>query len=195
MHRGARGAGMLGGCPNRPAASCSNPSIVLRAGPRASSSRVRPSGLTTLPHAEADPSARQVAQSLRSVALAERHDTMMNPHIEGLLDRTSSKFRLVTLASQRARQINAYFGHLGDGLGTAVPPQVTSLARKPLSIAFEEIAADKIIGVAVASADDFDGIEGATLEGGEYAVEAGGGDGLIGTADAAGDNPPADGGA
>ena len=56
--------------------------------------------------------------------MAERHDTMMNPHIEGLLDRTSSKFRLVTLASQRARQINAYFGHLGDGLGTAVPPQV-----------------------------------------------------------------------
>ena len=32
----------------------------------------------------------------------------------------------------------------GDGLGTAIPPQVTSVARKPLSIAFEEIAAHKI---------------------------------------------------
>ena len=85
--------------------------------------------------------------------MAERHDTMMNPHIEGLLFRTSSKFRLVTLASQRARQINAYFGHLGDGLGTTVPPQVTSLARKPLSIAFEEIAADKIVSVANPSED------------------------------------------
>ena len=79
--------------------------------------------------------------------MAERHDTMMNPHIEGLLSRTSSKFRLVTLASMRARQINAYFGQLGEGMGAAVPPQVTSVARKPLSIAFEEIAADKINAV------------------------------------------------
>ena len=76
-----------------------------------------------------------------------RHDTMVNPPIEGLLHRTGSKFRLVTVASQRARQINAYFGHLGDGLGAMVPPQVTSLARKPLSIAFEEIDADKIVGI------------------------------------------------
>jgi DNA-directed RNA polymerase subunit omega len=44
----------------------------------------------------------------------------------------------------RARQINAYFNQLGEGLGTVVPPQVTSVARKPLSIAFEEIASDKI---------------------------------------------------
>jgi DNA-directed RNA polymerase subunit omega len=91
--------------------------------------------------------------------LAERHDTMMNPHIEGLLNRTNSKFRLVTLASQRARQINAYFGHLGDGLGTTVPPQVTSLARKPLSIAFEEIAADKIVGIAADPVDELGGFD------------------------------------
>jgi DNA-directed RNA polymerase subunit omega len=55
-----------------------------------------------------------------------------------------SKFALVTLASKRARQINSYFNHLGDSLGSMVPPQVTSVARKPLSIGFEEIAADKI---------------------------------------------------
>jgi DNA-directed RNA polymerase subunit omega len=72
------------------------------------------------------------------------HDTMMNPPIEELLDRVDSKFALVTLAARRARQINSYFNHLGDSLGTMVPPQVTSVARKPLSIGFEEIAADKI---------------------------------------------------
>ncbi len=73
------------------------------------------------------------------------HDTMMEPRTEDLLDRAGSKFRLVTLAAKRARQINSYFGQLGEGLGSAVPPQVTTAARKPLSIAFEEIAADKIV--------------------------------------------------
>ena len=73
------------------------------------------------------------------------HDTMMNPPIEELLDRVDSKFGLVTLAARRARNINAYFNQLGDGLGHMVPPQVSSVARKPLSIGFEEIAADKIV--------------------------------------------------
>jgi DNA-directed RNA polymerase subunit omega len=72
---------------------------------------------------------------------------MMNPKIEELLGKVDSKFKLVTLASLRARQINAYFGQLGEGLGATVPPQVTSVARKPLSIAFEEVAADKIVAV------------------------------------------------
>ncbi|MSZ54847.1 MAG: DNA-directed RNA polymerase subunit omega [Actinobacteria bacterium] len=72
---------------------------------------------------------------------------MIHPHIEGLLDRVDSKFSLVTLASYRARQINSYFNQLGEGLGHMVPPQVSSVARKPLSIAFEEIAADKIVKV------------------------------------------------
>jgi DNA-directed RNA polymerase subunit omega len=77
--------------------------------------------------------------------MARAHDSMVNPPIENLLDRVDSKFALVTMAARRARQINSYFNHLGDGLGTMVPPQVTSSARKPLSIGFEEIAADKII--------------------------------------------------
>lgn len=77
-----------------------------------------------------------------------RHDTMMNPGIEELLDRVDSKFRLVTLASTRARQINSYFNAVGSGgLGSEVPPQVPSVARKSLSIGFEEIAADKIVPV------------------------------------------------
>ena len=80
--------------------------------------------------------------------MSGRHDTMMNPRIEDLLDRTDSKFRLVTLASTRARQINAYFNAVGSGgLGSQIPPQVPSVVRKPLSIAFEEIAADKIVPV------------------------------------------------
>lgn len=78
--------------------------------------------------------------------MARTNDTMMNPPIEELLGRVDSKFSLVTLAARRARQINSYFNHLGsDGLGHMVPPQVSSVARKPLSIGFEEIAADKIV--------------------------------------------------
>ena len=92
--------------------------------------------------------------------LLHEHDTMMQPPVEGLLDRTHSKFRLVTLSAKRARQINAYYGHLGDGQGSVVPPQVTSTARKPLSIAFAEIAADKIVPGEPAVADD-EAVEGA----------------------------------
>ena len=84
----------------------------------------------------------------------EQFDTMMQPPVEGLMDRTGSKFRLVTVSAKRARQINAYFGHLGDGSGTVIPPQVTSKARKPLSIAFEELAADKIVATVPAEFTD-----------------------------------------
>ncbi len=74
-------------------------------------------------------------------------DTMMNPPIESLMKRTASKFGLVTLSARRAREINSYFNQLDEGLGTMVPPQVSSTSRKPLSISFEEIAADKILSV------------------------------------------------
>jgi DNA-directed RNA polymerase subunit omega len=77
--------------------------------------------------------------------MAKLYDTMMSPEVEGLMEKVGSKFGLCTLASTRAREINAYFGQLGEGLGAKVPPQVTSVARKPLSIAFEEIAAEKIV--------------------------------------------------
>ena len=77
--------------------------------------------------------------------MARAHDSMVNPPIEDLLGKVESKFALVTLAARRARQINSYFNHLGESLGSMIPPQVTSVARKPLSIAFEEIAVDKIV--------------------------------------------------
>ena len=70
--------------------------------------------------------------------------TMMYPPIEELLEKVDSKFTLVSLSAKRARQINSYFSQLGEGLGAIVPPQVASVSRKPLSIALEEIAADKI---------------------------------------------------
>ena len=75
---------------------------------------------------------------------AAQRVTMMYPPIEELLEKVDSKFTLVSLSAKRARQINSYFSQLGEGLGAIVPPQVASVSRKPLSIALEEIAADKI---------------------------------------------------
>jgi DNA-directed RNA polymerase subunit omega len=74
----------------------------------------------------------------------ERAVSMMEPPIEVLLDQVDSRFTLVTLAAKRGRQINSYYNQLGEGLGTIVPPQVDFVSRKPLSIAFEEIAAGKV---------------------------------------------------
>ena len=79
--------------------------------------------------------------------MSRHNDSMIYPPIEDLLEKVDSKFSLVTLGSYRARQINSYFNQLGEGLGHMIPPQVSSVARKPLSIAFEEIAADKIVKV------------------------------------------------
>ncbi len=76
--------------------------------------------------------------------MAPRLPTMMDPPIENLLERVDSKFTLVTLSARRGRQVNSYFNQLGEGLGAIVPPQVTSVSRKPLTIALEEIAEDKI---------------------------------------------------
>jgi DNA-directed RNA polymerase subunit omega len=72
-------------------------------------------------------------------------NTLMDPPIEDLLDKVDSKFTLVALGSMRARQVNSYYNSLGEGLGRVVPPQVTSVSGKPLSIAFEEIAAGKVV--------------------------------------------------
>ena len=79
--------------------------------------------------------------------MAEPRSTMIDPPIEVLLDKVDSKFTLVTLAAKRGRQVNSYFSQLGEGLGAIVPPQVASIARKPLSIALEEIAAGKVVAV------------------------------------------------
>src|SRR5690348_2998892 len=77
--------------------------------------------------------------------MAERRASLMDPRIEQLMAKVDSKFTLVTLSSMRAREINDYYNQLGEGLGRIVPPQVTSVSRKPLSIAMEEVAAGKIM--------------------------------------------------
>ena len=65
-----------------------------------------------------------------------------NPPIDELLDRTQSKYALVIFAAKRARQINAYFSQLGEGLLEYVGPLVEPGPReKPLSIAMREIQA------------------------------------------------------
>ena len=70
--------------------------------------------------------------------------SMMTPRMEVLLERAGSRFGLVSLSGLRAREINDYYNQLGDGLGKIVPPQITSRAIKPLSIAIEEIEFGKI---------------------------------------------------
>jgi DNA-directed RNA polymerase subunit omega len=66
-----------------------------------------------------------------------------NPPIDELLERTSSKYALVIYAAKRARQINAYYSQLGEGLLEYVGPLVdTHVQEKPLSIALREINED-----------------------------------------------------
>ena len=77
----------------------------------------------------------------------------MDPGMEKLLENAGSKFTLVTLAAKRAREINDYYNQLGEGLGRIVPPQVTSVSRKPLSIALEEISNGDIIAMPLEEED------------------------------------------
>lgn len=63
-----------------------------------------------------------------------------HPPIDELLDVAKSKYQLVIYAAKRARQINAYYSQLGEGLLEYVGPLVeTQLQEKSLSIALREI--------------------------------------------------------
>ena len=62
-----------------------------------------------------------------------------NPPIDELLEVVESKYSLVTMAAKRARQINAYYAQLGEGLLEYVGPLVeTQVQEKALSIALRE---------------------------------------------------------
>ena len=64
---------------------------------------------------------------------------IINPPIDELLEVSDSKYRLVIMAAKRARQINAYYSQLGEGLLEYVGPLVeTRVQEKPLSIALRE---------------------------------------------------------
>ena len=63
-----------------------------------------------------------------------------NPPIDDLLEAADSKYALVIFAAKRARQINAYYSQLGEGLLEYVGPLVeTHVQEKPLSVALREI--------------------------------------------------------
>jgi guanylate kinase len=83
------------------------------------------------------PSGRQ------NVAGTQAHqaaDGIINPPIDELLDVVDSKYRLVIMAAKRARQINAYYSQLGEGLLEYVGPLVeTRSQEKPLSVSLREI--------------------------------------------------------
>jgi DNA-directed RNA polymerase subunit omega len=69
-----------------------------------------------------------------------------NPPIDDLLERSDSKYALVIFAAKRARQINAYYSQLGEGLLEYVGPLVeTHVQEKPLSVALREINAGLLV--------------------------------------------------
>ncbi|HNQ06237.1 MAG TPA: DNA-directed RNA polymerase subunit omega [Tetrasphaera sp.] len=63
-----------------------------------------------------------------------------SPPIDDLLLHADSKYALVLYSAKRARQINAYYSQLQEGLLEYVGPLVESqMHEKPLSIALREI--------------------------------------------------------
>ena len=77
-----------------------------------------------------------------------------DPPIDELLAAADSKYALVIYAAKRARQINAYYSQLGEGLLEYVGPLVeTHVQEKPLSIALREISEDLLTCEAVDPAE------------------------------------------
>ena len=63
-----------------------------------------------------------------------------DPPIDKLLEKANSKYALVVYSAKRARQINAYYSQLNEGLLEYVGPLVeTRPQEKALSIAMREI--------------------------------------------------------
>ena len=74
---------------------------------------------------------------------------IINPPIDDLLEVADTRYRLVIMAAKRARQINAYYSQLGEGLLEYVGPLVeTRSQEKPLSISLREIN-DRLLNVEV----------------------------------------------
>ena len=81
---------------------------------------------------------------------ASAPEGITNPPIDDLLEAVDSKYSLVIYASKRARQINAYYSQLGEGLLEYVGPLVeTHVQEKPLSIAMREIDAGLLSSVPI----------------------------------------------
>ena len=100
------------------------------------------------------------------------------PSIDDLLEKTDSKYSLVSYAAKRARQINAYYSQLGEGLLEYVGPLVeTDVQEKPLSIAMREIDAGLL------TAEPFDPAEEAEAVQAQTSAEAPAADPFAGSED------------
>ena len=68
-----------------------------------------------------------------------------NPPIDDLLEKVDSKYRLVIFAAKRARQINAYYSQLGEGLlGECGSARRSPPGRNQLSVALRELQDDML---------------------------------------------------
>lgn len=84
--------------------------------------------------------------------MTEQLEGIVNPPIDSLMEKSSSKYALVLFAAKRARQINAYYAQLHEGLFEYVGPLVdTKLNEKPLSISLREINEDLLVNHAAQS--------------------------------------------
>lgn len=98
------------------------------------------------------------------MSTAIRPEGITYPSIDSLLERTESKYSLVIYASKRARQINAYYSQLSEGLLEYVGPLVeTHVQEKPLSIALREIDAGLLVSEAIADEDEVEGDDSAPV--------------------------------
>ena len=114
--------------------------------------------------------------------------------IDDLLGKVDSRYGLVVAGAKRARQINEYAATLGLNESLGIPgPQVHTRSQHPLSIAFEELRADKLevgfknspqvvdeeeIEAAAAAGDDYlDDMQGLDTPSGSLAAGAASGAG------------------
>ncbi|GAB3272959.1 hypothetical protein GCM10027562_42550 [Arthrobacter pigmenti] len=82
------------------------------------------------------------------------NEGIINPPIDSLLEASDSKYALVIYGAKRARQINAYYAQLHEGLFEYVGPLVdTKLNEKSLSIALREIDEGMLVSTPVSAAE------------------------------------------
>jgi len=85
--------------------------------------------------------------------LTTQPEGIINPSIDSLLEAADSKYELVIFGAKRARQINAYYAQLHEGLFEYVGPLVdTKLNEKSLSIAFREIDEGLLVSTPIEAA-------------------------------------------
>lgn len=70
---------------------------------------------------------------------------MISVRIDKLTDKVDSLYGCVIVTAKRARQINNYYHHIGEGTFDVYPPPMVDIQSKNyLSIAQQEIIEDKL---------------------------------------------------